>query len=118
MAAQTSRNSRTITAYLAKLLEYPRWFIEREVDFTHCSQQGVFDAAVEDCANCPFGAGCVWLNQHRTPSAANAPFDELVTALDAAVLYVQTAARHARGCRCATCAWLRDARRFLRAWKK
>ncbi len=118
MTAQMSRHSRTLTAYVVRLLEYPRWVIERDVDFTDCGQQGVFDAAIADCIGCPFGAACRWLNQHRTPSTENAPFGDLVAALDAAVLYLQATAPHKRGCDCDTCDWLRDARRFLRAQQK
>ena len=33
MATQTGK-IRTITGYISDLLEYPRWVIERDVDFT------------------------------------------------------------------------------------
>ena len=35
MATQTNK-TRTITGYIADLLEYPRWILEREVDFSSC----------------------------------------------------------------------------------
>ena len=34
MTTLTGRNTRTIVGYVITLLDYPRWVIEREVDFT------------------------------------------------------------------------------------
>ena len=117
MTIQTGRNMRTITAYVSTLLEYPRWIIEREVDFTHCRHNGLYKHDTAECASCRFGAGCRWLNQERTPAMDTASCDELILALEAAVQYLQSTAAHKKRCGCDTCAWLRKARQFLHARK-
>lgn len=114
MGTPTSQNTRTLTAYVASLLEYPRWMIERDVDFTDCSHGGKYDCDVAACVICRFGSACLWLNRHRTPSTMGAPLDELIGALRGAVHYTQSTITHEHGCHCETCAWLRDARRFLK----
>ncbi len=116
----TPRYTRTITGHLEELLEYPRWFIERDVDFTHCPHYGRFDGSVEACRQCEFGEACLWLNRDRSPSLRAGSLEELVTALQAAVGYVQSRSEHSRDCHCRTCKWLHEARQFLHArthWK-
>jgi len=109
----TGRSTRTITGYVIQLLEFPRWYIERDVDFTHCRHSGRFDHDDSECVNCHFGTACQWLNQERSPDVGRGSATELVAALEAAVEYLQTRIRHDRGCHCDNCSWLREARRFL-----
>jgi hypothetical protein len=118
MATLTGNQTRTITGYAATLLAYPRWFIEREVDFTDCHLKGRFDADDSICADCHFGSACRWLNQNRPEPRPGTPLPELVHALQTAVNYVRKdcadAADHARHCDCDTCEWLHEASAFLR----
>lgn len=116
----TPRSTRTISGHVTQLLEYPRWVIERDVDFTHCPYDGRFDDNVGECADCKFGAACRWLNQDRTPTTDAASVEELVDALQTAVTYLQARVSHSRACNCDTCSWLHAARHFLHArshWK-
>lgn len=112
MATETG-NTRTIRGYVTRLLEYPRWVIEREVDFTHCRSGGHFNEFLDACSACQFGAGCRWLDRHRTPSADEASIDDLVQALESAVTYFGVAGRAARNPSPETRDWLREAQRFL-----
>lgn len=118
MITLTGRNTRTITGYVVTLLDYPRWLIEREVDFTNCHLGGVFDADDPQCAHCPFGAACCWLHANRPAPSAEAPLDELLQALSTSVEYLRRRrieeALHATDCRCDTCQWLHEALGFLR----
>jgi len=34
MTTLTGRNARTLSGYVESLLDYPRWIIERDVDFS------------------------------------------------------------------------------------
>ena len=113
MATQTGK-TRTLNGYIADLLEYPRWVIEHEVDFTNCRNGGHFNAFIETCTTCPFGAGCRWLDLHRSPTMDNATIEELSEALESAVTYIRSAHAHDRYCDCDTCSWLREARHFRR----
>lgn len=113
MTTHTGKNTRTITGYVTQLLEYPRWVIERDVDFTHCQYDGRFDKRITDCATCRFGEACNWLNQGRTPTIDAGTVDELVAALQTAVQYFQAKPRHDGTCDCDECCWLREARQFL-----
>jgi len=118
MTTLTGTGSRTITGYLVTLLEYPRWLIDREVDFTHCDLQGECDAENDACTRCDFGAACCWLNQNRNVPSLDTPLPDLINALLTAVDFVRsespTAARHDRHCDCDSCCWLREATGFLR----
>jgi len=118
MTTLTPSNTRTITGYLITLLDYPRWVIEREVDFTDCHLQGGFDASDRQCTCCTFGRACCWLNVNRTPPPPDAPLDELVDALGTAVNYLRSRSSsestHPGDCECDTCLWLREAKGFLR----
>lgn len=100
------------------LLEYPRWLIEREVDFTDCHLGGNFDARDERCRHCHFGEACNWLNLNRSEPTPSTPLPELLQALNTAVSYVRDDARrapkHDRQCDCDTCEWLHEATNFLR----
>lgn len=113
MSTLTPRSTRTITGYVTQLLEYPRWVIEREVDFSHCHYDGRYDKRIAECANCSFGEACRWLNQERTPRPDIASVEELVYALQTAVRYLQGKSGHVRGCDCDSCSWMREARQFL-----
>lgn len=113
MTTQSGRNTRTLVGYVSTLLEYPRWMIERDVDFTNCRYDGIHDATVAECSNCGFGEGCYWLNQNRAPSTQAASFEDLALALQSAVQYVQSNEHRDRSCSCRTCGWLREARHFL-----
>ncbi len=111
-------NTRTITGYLVTLLEYPRWLIDRDVDFTHCHLLGVFADDDKRCTSCDFGSACIWLNQHRGEPTPDTPLEELVDALQTAVDYLrrehQAPEVHERYCDCTTCEWLREASGFMR----
>jgi len=118
MSTLTGRRTRTITGYVTTLLEYPRWFIEREIDFTNCHHGGSYDTEDERCTSCKFGAACRWLNANRSAPDADSPLSELLVALDTAVFYLRSPqhehAPHPRSCDCDTCTWLHEAQSFLR----
>ena len=118
MPTLTGRRTRTLTGYVTTLLEYPRWFIEREVDFTDCHHGGVYDNGDEHCTTCEFGAACRWLNSNRNAPDPDSPLAELLVALDTAVFYLRSPhhqhAGHPRDCICEACAWLHEAQSFLR----
>ncbi len=111
----TTRKTRTLKAYVTDLLEYPRWIIEHEVDFTDCPFDGPYNVFLPQCKNCQFGRGCRWLNQQRTPDIEIASIDELVEALGSAVEYLQSTDRQHADEYADTHAWIRKARRFLRS---
>ena len=110
----TTSKTRTLKAYVADLLKYPRWVIEREIDFTDCPYSGNYNAFLPQCTNCRFGRGCRWLNQQRTPEAEEASFDDLLEALGAAVEYLQSTRGEQVEEYADRRAWIREARRFLR----
>lgn len=118
MPTLTGRNTRTITHYVATLLEYPRWVIEREVDFTNCRHGGEYERTDTQCTSCHFGRACYWLNLHRAKPTLNSPLDELIDALDTAVQYLRSPKRgedhHAHDCECDSCQWVHEAKSFLR----
>jgi len=118
MTTLTGTSTRTITGYLVTLLEYPRWLIEREVDFTDCDHGGTFDAGDARCRHCQFGEACHWLNRNRNEPTLNTPLAELLLALKTAVSYVRNndpaADVHDQHCDCDTCEWLHEATNFLR----
>ncbi|MBT8103669.1 MAG: hypothetical protein KJO95_11920 [Gammaproteobacteria bacterium] len=118
MPTLAGRNTRTITGYVATLLDYPRWVIEREVDFTECHLSGGFEAKDELCASCAFGEACCWLNSNRALPTPDVPLDKLLHALGAAVAYLrkprQDESAHPEQCECDACEWLREAVGFLR----
>ena len=118
MPIPTGSNTRTIAGYVKVLLDYPRWVIEREVDFTHCRYDGSYESSDDGCTNCHFGTACRWLNMQQPAPTASDPLPELLNALDAAVDYLRSTGRenaaHERKCTCEACTWLRDAKRFLR----
>lgn len=113
MATETGRNTRTIRGYVVKLLDYPRWLIEREVDFTDCRAGGHYNEFLRECVECKFGDGCRWLDQHRTPSTEDASLDELVRALEAAVAYMKSPRRPRQTQSAEARSWMREAQRFL-----
>jgi len=55
---KTTSKTRTLEAYVSDLLQYPRWIIEREVDFTDCRYDGHYNAYLPECVNCQFSRGC------------------------------------------------------------
>lgn len=118
MLTLTGRNTRTITGYVITLLDYPRWVIEREVDFTDCHLGGSFDRNDTHCTSCPFGSACCWLTSNRARPPPDAPLDELMRALKAAVEFMRSSsaneAPHPRNCGCDSCQWLHEAMGFLR----
>ncbi len=117
MATQTGK-TRTLTGYMTELLEYPRYVIEREVDFTHCHYGGHYNAFIEECTNCRFGPACRWLDHNRTPSIEQASVEELSSALEGAVRFLRASNPHEAYCVCKTCQWLRRARHFRRSHLK
>jgi hypothetical protein len=117
VATQTGK-TRTITGYMADLLEYPRYVIERDVDFTHCHYGGHFNAFIEECTHCRFGPACRWLDRNRTPSLEHASVQELSDVLEGAIRYLRAGNPHKVHCVCKTCHWLRKARYFRRSHLK
>ena len=115
MAMETTRNTRTLRAYVNDLLEFPRWIIEREVDFTDCAYNGHYNAFLPECVNCRFGKGCRWLDQRRTPHIDDAPLDELIQALESSIDYLQSTQRQPETDDPDMHSWMREARRFLRS---
>lgn len=120
MATLSGTHARTLTGYVITMLEYPRWIIERDVDFTHCHLRGDFDSADPRCSSCGFGEACRWLNHNRTPPSPDTTFAELLQALGAAVQYLRGTdnvdgnCSGTRDCECDNCLWLREAVAFLR----
>ncbi len=117
MATLTGSRTRTITGHLANLLEYPKWLIERDVDFTHCEFDGHYDGSVAQCADCPFSIGCKWLTTIRGMDTCDASLNELIDALRGAVscICMRESVRNHSTCDCETCAWLGSARQLLRS---
>lgn len=114
MPTETGRHTRTIRGYLDELLAWPRWYIEREVDFSRCQAGGHYNEYLETCVSCAFGEACRWLDRHRTPSIEDATVDELTAALEAAVDYLQARQRSDAAALPAEARdWLRQAKRFL-----
>jgi len=115
MTTHTGRSARTLTGYVEILLDYPRWIIERDVDFTDCHHQGIYAASAEVCTTCVFGEACLWLRLTREPPSPDDPLSSLLNALTRAADYLQAnySAGHPRGCGCENCLWLRQVRRFL-----
>lgn len=113
----TGRNARTLSGYVDSLLDYPRWVIERDVDFTDCHYQGTYTESTDRCTTCQFGVACRWLNLAQPPASPDDPLMELLNALKTAADYLQAtySEGHERRCDCETCLWLRQARRFLHA---
>ena len=118
MNTLAGRQARTLTGYVATLLDYPRWCIEREVDFSACHLQGNFDAGEPRCTDCQFGKACHWLKLNGREPMLDTPLLDLIDALETAVTYLRRDSRdsadHDRQCTCDTCAWLREANAFLR----
>ncbi len=115
MTTETTSNTRTLKAYAIELLRFPRWHIEREVDFTNCRYDAHYDGAVPECTSCQFGPACKWLDRHRTSLADDSPLDELVAAIDSAAHYLQQTTQQRGANNAEVLAWVREARRFLRA---
>lgn len=115
MASETTGNTRTLKAYAIELLKYPRWHIEREVDFTDCRHDAKYNAFLAECVECQFGPACRWLDQNRTSLDDDAPINELVEAIDSAAQYLQATTQRRGSNNAEVLAWIREARRFLRA---
>ena len=122
MTTLTGRETRTISGYAVTLLEYPRWVIEREVDFTDCEYGGNFKAESQRCVSCLFGGACRWLNASSAAPTLDTPLDDLVRALRSAVEFLGSGSRdeasHPQDCECDTCLWLHDARGLLRTHRR
>jgi hypothetical protein len=114
MTTHTGRDTRTISGYVTRLLEYPRSVIECDVDFTSCRYEGRFNPFIGECIHCHYGGACRWLNQYRTPSIKDAELDELVAALHAAVDYLAHSASHDREDYFERRSWIKEARGLLR----
>lgn len=120
MNTLTSGTTRTITGYMVTLLEYPRWMIAREIDFTACHLGGAFEAGDATCIDCAFGDACRWLC--RDEPTRDTPLAELIDALQTSVPFVRERRDprlpHDGPCDCDTCAWLREAQGFLRTHRQ
>jgi len=117
MTTVTGSQTRTILGQLTLTLEYPRWLIERDVDFSDCINSGHYNEFLPVCKSCRFGPGCLWLNTARSADTSDAPLPELITALSGAVKYIseRKIAGHGRHCDCETCLWLVSARTLMRS---
>ena len=113
--ATLNNQTRTITGYIADLLEYPRWVLEREVDFSECRYSGHFNGFMKECATCEFGAACHWLDQHRSSTLEDASVEQLSGALEVSIEYLRASHQHKKPCYCKPCRWLREARHFTRS---
>ena len=120
MGTLTGSRNRTITGHIAHLLDYPKWLIGREVDFTHCDFDGHYDDAIVQCTECQFSAGCRWLDDIRDIDTCQASISELTAALNGAVCFVagHNKEQHHERCDCEQCAWLNSARRLLRSMSR
>ncbi|MFQ5549314.1 MAG: hypothetical protein ACE5FV_13545 [Woeseia sp.] len=98
-------------------LEYPRWLIECDTDFTRCPYHGRYQPFIAECETCVFGKGCRWLSRYTPATVREASLVNLVDALETAVEYVAQRRReaHPNACDCDDCEWLRTSRRFLRS---
>jgi len=113
MTTEPSSKTRTLKAYASDLLEYPRWVIARDVDFTDCRHAAHYDASLAECTECQFGPACRWLDHHRTPKIDEASLDALVEAIEGACDYLQSKIQEQGTNDAETLEWIRDARRFL-----
>ncbi len=122
MAKLTGLSTRTLSGYAVTLLEYPRWLIDRDVDFTGCHLQGRYEGDDETCAACGFGSACRWLSLNRDVPTVATPLEKLLEALQTAADYVRSehadALAHDRHCDCDICEWLREASGFLRSHRQ
>jgi len=118
MTPGTTANTRTLRAYASDLLEYARWILERDVDFTDCRQRGHYDATVSECKECRFGEACRWLDQHRTPSTEDASLDDLVAAIESACEYLQSEKQRSDANDPELHNWIHKTHRFLKARKE
>ena len=116
MNTLTGTSTRTITGYLVTLLEYPRWMLVREVDFTNCHHGGAFAVEDDACTRCEFGKACCWLC--RDEPTLETPLAELIDAVQTSLPFVREyrdpRLPHDATCDCDACAWLREAQGFLR----
>lgn len=115
MVTETTGNTRTLNAYAIELLRVPRLIIEREVDFTNCRLDSHYNEFLSLCVDCRFGASCRWLDEHRTSLTGDAPFDELVLAIESACNYLQAKVQLRGANNAEVLVWIREARRFLRS---
>ena len=117
MATLTGSRTRTIIGHLAQLLEYPKWLIERDVDFTNCEFDGDYNDKLAKCEDCHFGLGCKWLSSIRDIDICEASLNELTDALRGAVNYLGAGdlSSHGKSCNCEKCIWLGSARQLLRS---
>jgi hypothetical protein len=117
MTTVTGSQTRTILGQLTLTLEYPRRLIERDVDFSNCTNSAHYNEFLPLCINCRFGPGCMWLNSARSADTSDAPLPELIAALGSAVKYIgeRKIAGHGHHCDCESCQWLMSARRLLRS---
>ena len=115
MTTETTGNTRTLNAYAIELLRFPRYYIERQVDFTECRNDGQYDVSAAQCVDCQFGPACRWLDQHRTSLADNPPLDQLTDAIESATYYLQKSTQQLGANDAEVLSWIREARRFLRA---
>jgi hypothetical protein len=120
MGTLTGSRTRTITGHIVHLLDYPKWLIGRDVDFTHCDFDGRYDDTIAKCKECRFSTGCRWLVDIRDIDTCEADLDELTAALKSAVRYVARRDKepHNRRCNCEQCAWLNSARQLLRSMSR
>ena len=118
VTTQSGSHSRTITGYLAHLLEHPRWLMECDIDFTQCPYHGHYENFVAECETCIYGEGCKWLSSYTIGAMKEASPTDLVDALESAVDYVagRQQDEHQANCACDNCKWLRKSRQFLRSF--
>lgn len=113
MTIEPTGKSRTLSAYAADLLQFPRWVIERQVDFTNCKHGARFSDTTSDCIECRFGPACYWLNCHRTPNTDNASLREMTGAIESACDYLSSLENQSSADKNDIDDWIREAHRFL-----
>lgn len=115
MTPGITANTRTLRAYASDLLQYARWIIERDVDFTDCRQRGSYDSSLPECVECRFGGACHWLDQNRSPSMEDASLDDMVDAIERACEYLESEKQMPNANDPELHNWIHKAHRFLRA---
>lgn len=100
---------------LLQLLEFPRQLVRGELELEDCPHDGFYDLRDTHCIDCPQGPECHWLcSNDEFASLEMHSTGELTRALDFALCYVRagiTKWEHdPEHCRCAICAWFREAR--------
>lgn len=105
--------------HIIELLAHPRYLVLDEIDITECPHHSYYDETDPRCKYCELGEECRWLtNNEAFIALTKKPVEDLVQSLEFAVDYTTFRFDHhnTRACICESCAWLREARHFLRQY--